>query len=228
MPNESEPIPSRRDLLSLIGTVAGSAAMYQAMTSLGLRDQSRPTRARQARRRSQGRLGPDPRRRPRRHDGRLRAAQGRLQGAGAGVSTTGRAGATGRCAAATRYTELGGVDADMRVRRGPLHQSRARGAFRITTTPCSITASGSASRSSPSSRSTTTPTCIRPRRSAASRSAYRDIQADFHGHVVGAAGQGHAAGQARRRCVAKEDKEMLLEALRAWGALDANYAYTTD
>ena len=26
---------SRRDLLSLIGTVAGSAAMYQAMTSLG-------------------------------------------------------------------------------------------------------------------------------------------------------------------------------------------------
>ncbi len=27
---------SRRDLLSLIGTVAGGAAMYQAMTSLGL------------------------------------------------------------------------------------------------------------------------------------------------------------------------------------------------
>ena len=26
---------SRRDLLSLIGTVAGSAAMYHAMTSLG-------------------------------------------------------------------------------------------------------------------------------------------------------------------------------------------------
>jgi monoamine oxidase len=27
--------PTRRDLLALIGTVAGSAAMYHAMTSLG-------------------------------------------------------------------------------------------------------------------------------------------------------------------------------------------------
>ena len=34
MPNESETV-SRRDLLSLVGAVAGSAAMYQAMTSLG-------------------------------------------------------------------------------------------------------------------------------------------------------------------------------------------------
>src|ERR1700758_162690 len=38
----SEPIAavSRRDLLSLIGTVAGSAAMYQAMTSLGFAAES--------------------------------------------------------------------------------------------------------------------------------------------------------------------------------------------
>src|SRR6195952_4356297 len=35
MQNQSETGLSRRDLLSLIGTVAGSAAMYQAMTSLG-------------------------------------------------------------------------------------------------------------------------------------------------------------------------------------------------
>ena len=34
MPNQSETV-SRRDLLSLVGSVAGSAAMYQAMTSLG-------------------------------------------------------------------------------------------------------------------------------------------------------------------------------------------------
>ncbi len=31
---------SRRDLLKLIGTVAGSAAMYQAMTSLGVAAES--------------------------------------------------------------------------------------------------------------------------------------------------------------------------------------------
>ena len=33
VPTES---PTRRDLLTLIGTVAGGAAVYQAMTSLGL------------------------------------------------------------------------------------------------------------------------------------------------------------------------------------------------
>src|SRR5438874_9416615 len=40
MPNESETIPSRRDLLSLVGSVAGSAAMYQAMASLGFASES--------------------------------------------------------------------------------------------------------------------------------------------------------------------------------------------
>ena len=40
MPNESETVPSRRDLLSLVGSVAGSAAMYQAMTSLGFASES--------------------------------------------------------------------------------------------------------------------------------------------------------------------------------------------
>src|SRR3954469_22722171 len=40
MPNESETIPSRRDLLSLVGSVAGSAAMYHAMTSMGFASES--------------------------------------------------------------------------------------------------------------------------------------------------------------------------------------------
>ena len=40
MPNGSETIPSRRDLLSLVGSVAGSAAMYHAMTSLGFASES--------------------------------------------------------------------------------------------------------------------------------------------------------------------------------------------
>src|SRR5262245_16505127 len=39
---QSEPVTvRRRDLLALIGTVAGSAAMYHAMTSLGLASESR-------------------------------------------------------------------------------------------------------------------------------------------------------------------------------------------
>src|SRR3954453_5035001 len=40
MHSEASGAPSRRDLLVLIGTVAGSAAMYEAMTALGLASES--------------------------------------------------------------------------------------------------------------------------------------------------------------------------------------------
>ena len=40
MHSESASAPSRRDLLSLIGAVAGSAAMYHAMTALGFASES--------------------------------------------------------------------------------------------------------------------------------------------------------------------------------------------
>src|ERR1700709_1121137 len=40
MQSESASAPSRRDLLSLIGAVAGSAAMYPAMTALGFASES--------------------------------------------------------------------------------------------------------------------------------------------------------------------------------------------
>src|SRR3954470_4225042 len=40
MQNEGDTGLSRRDLLSLIGSVAGSAAMYHAMTSLGFASES--------------------------------------------------------------------------------------------------------------------------------------------------------------------------------------------
>jgi monoamine oxidase len=40
MRNSSETAFSRRDLLSLIGAVTGSAAMYHAMTSLGFASNS--------------------------------------------------------------------------------------------------------------------------------------------------------------------------------------------
>src|ERR1700761_5727683 len=40
MQSDSETV-TRRDLLALVGTVAGGAAMYQAMTSLGFASESR-------------------------------------------------------------------------------------------------------------------------------------------------------------------------------------------
>ena len=53
---------------------------------------------------------------------------------------------------------------------------------------------------------------------------YREVQADFHGHVaelLAKATHQNALDQA----VTKQDQEILLEALRAWGALDANMQY---
>src|SRR5262245_31507471 len=51
----------RRDLLALIGTSAGGAAMYAAMSSLGFAAESPLFRSDQARRRSQGGDRPHPR-----------------------------------------------------------------------------------------------------------------------------------------------------------------------
>ncbi len=57
----------------------------------------------------------------------------------------------------------------------------------------------------------------RPRR-------YREVQADFNGHVaelLSKCVQQHALDQA----VTREDREVLLEAMREWGALDGSYEY---
>ncbi len=57
----------------------------------------------------------------------------------------------------------------------------------------------------------------RPRR-------YREIQADFHGHVAELLGKSVNQG-ALDQAVTREDREILMAALRDWGALDAEYRY---
>ncbi len=53
---------------------------------------------------------------------------------------------------------------------------------------------------------------------------YREVQADFQGHVAELLAK--AANQSQLdQAVSREDKEILLEAMRDWGALDANYEY---
>ena len=54
----------------------------------------------------------------------------------------------------------------------------------------------------------------------------RDIKIDFQGHVSELLAKVTQKGKLED-LVAKEDQEMLLEALRSWGALDKDYAYTT-
>jgi monoamine oxidase len=53
---------------------------------------------------------------------------------------------------------------------------------------------------------------------------YREVQADFHGHVGELLAKSAKAGQLNQS-VTKEDAEILMEALKSWGALDDNYRY---
>ena len=52
----------------------------------------------------------------------------------------------------------------------------------------------------------------------------REVQADFRGHVADLLAKATNAGRLDD-AVTAQDKAVLLEALRDWGALDANYAY---
>jgi monoamine oxidase len=53
---------------------------------------------------------------------------------------------------------------------------------------------------------------------------YREIQADFHGHVAELLAK-TTRQSALDDAVTKEDQQILLQALRAWGALDGDYKY---
>ena len=53
---------------------------------------------------------------------------------------------------------------------------------------------------------------------------YREVQADFNGHVAELLAKAANKGQLDDP-VSREDKEILLEAMRDWGALDQNYEY---
>ena len=53
---------------------------------------------------------------------------------------------------------------------------------------------------------------------------FREVQADFHGHVAELLAKSTAQGKLDE-AVSREDTQRLLEALKSWGALDASYAY---
>ena len=53
---------------------------------------------------------------------------------------------------------------------------------------------------------------------------FRDVQAEFHGHVAELLAKSTAQGKLDE-AVSREDAQRLLEALKSWGALDASYAY---
>ena len=213
---------NRRDLLTLIGTAGGSAAMYMAMSGLGLAQ-------------------PSPYKGPIRLDGDPRGASVLILGAGlAGMVAAlelRQAGykvqvleynprAGGRnwsIRGGDRFTELGGFAQDcgfadgLYINPGPwripyhhhglLDYCRRLGVALEPFIQVNHNAYLHGAKAFDG----------KPQR-------LRTVQADFHGHVAEllakAAGQGGLDD-----AVVKEDQERLLEALRDWGALDRNYAY---
>ena len=227
-PTTSKPNASkirRRDLLALIGTAAGSAVMYRAMESLSLAAESTYT--------GPIKLGGDP-----------KGASVLILGAGlAGMAAalelrkagyrvqvleySGRAG--GRCwtlRGGDTYTELGGAtqrcefDQGLYLNPGPWRIPYHHHAlldyckrFNVALEPFiqvntnawvhSATAFGG-----------------KPQR-------YRQVQADFTGYVC----ELLAKATSQRKLdelVSREDQEILLQALRGWGALDQNYVYNAN
>jgi monoamine oxidase len=213
---------SRRDLIALIGTVGGAATMYQAMTALGHAAESSY-------------------RGPVKLDGDVKGTSVLVLGAGlAGLVAAyelKKAGykvqvleyndrVGGRCwslRGGDSYTELGGFTQRVEFDKGlyfnggpwriPFHH---RGLldyckrFGVALEPFVHVNNNAYLHATDALGG-------KPQR-------YRHVEADFQGYV------GELLAKAINKSaldqeVTREDKEKLLEALRAWGALDRNYAY---
>jgi monoamine oxidase len=213
---------SRRDLLRLIGVSAGGAAMYHAMSTLGIAD-------------------PSPYTGPVDLQGAPPGASILILGAGmAGMSAAyelrnagykvqvleynGRAGGRNwSLRGGDHYTELGGAtqqvefDKDLYINPGPwripyhhygmMHYAKRLGVplepfFQVNYNAYlhSTRAFGG-----------------KPQR-------YREIKADYQGHVAELLAKA-TRQNALDASVSKEDQEKLLESLREWGALDKNFTY---
>ena len=214
---------SRRQLLRMIGATAGSAAMYQAMSSLGLAAESTY-------------------RGPIDLQGAPRGASILILGAGmAGLTAAYElrnagykvqlleynarpGGRNWTLRGGDRYTEMGGhtqqceFDKDLYINPGPwripyhhhgmMHYTKLLG---VPLEPFFQVNYNAYLHSSQAFGG-------KPQR-------FREVKADYQGHIA------ELLAKATRQnsldaAVTKEDQEMLLESLREWGALDSNYAYT--
>ncbi|SEQ41660.1 monoamine oxidase [Solimonas aquatica] len=213
---------SRRELLMMIGSVAGSAVSYRAMASLGLTTESK----------YQG---------PIRLEGDVKGATVLILGAGiAGMVAAlelrkagyqvqvleynNRAGGRNwTLRGGDSYTELGGFtqkcefDKGLYLNPGPwripyhhrgiLDYCKRLGVALEPFVQVNYNALVHSSKAFGGA----------PRR-------YREVQADFNGHVAELLSKEVAQKKFDKK-VTKEDREMLLEALKEWGALDKKGAY---
>jgi monoamine oxidase len=223
MKNDAPPGFNRRDLLSIIGVAAGSGAAYQAMTSLGLAAES-------------------PYKGPVKLEGAPKGASVLILGAGVAGMTAAyelrQAGYTVKILefnnrpggrnwtlhGGDTYTELGGetqtcgFDKGLYLNPGPwripyhhhgvLDYCRRFGVQLEPFTQLNHNAYLQSPRAFDG----------RPQR-------IRDVKFDFQGHVAELLAKTTSQGKLDAQ-VTKEDQEILLTALRSWGTLDKDYAYT--
>ena len=213
---------SRRDLLTLIGMTAGSAAMYQAMTSLGLAVESG----------YKGRI---------KLEGDPKGASVLILGAGlAGMVAAlelrqagykvqileynSRAGGRNwTLRGGDTYTELGGAtqkcefDEGLYINPGPWRIPYHHNGLIDYCKRLGVRLEAFQQLNHNAFLHSTEAFGGKPQR-------VRDIKIDFQGHVAELLAKVTQKGKLEGDVV-KEDQEMLLEALRSWGALDKDYAY---
>src|SRR6476659_7489175 len=213
---------SRRELLSLIGAVSGSAAMYHAMTSLGFASDS-------------GYKGPI------KLDGDPKGASVLILGAGLAGMTAALelrkagykvqilefnnrpGGRNWTLRGGDSFTELGGFRQTCEFEQGlyinpgpwriPYHHRAILDYCRrlgVTLEPLIQINHNALLHATKAFRGV-------PQR-------IRDIKTDFQGQISELLAKAAQQGKLDE-AVSKEDREILMQALKSWGALDGNYAY---
>jgi monoamine oxidase len=222
MPNESETVVSRRDLLSLVGSVAGSTAMYQAMTSLGFASETNYNG-------------------PIKLSGDTKGASVLVLGAGlAGMTATLELRAAGykvqvlefnsrpggrnwTLRGGDSFTELGGLtqtcgfEDGLYINPGPWRIPYHHRALLDYCKRLGVALEPFVQLNHNALLHASTAFGGKPQR-------IREIKADFQGHVSELLAKVTQQGKLDE-AVSVQDKEMLLQALQSWGALDKNYAY---
>jgi len=218
-------VTSRRDLLSLIGAMAGSAAMYHAMTSLGFAAES-------------------PYKGPIRLDGDPRGASVLVLGAGlAGMTAAlelrkagykvevlefnGRAGGRNwTLRGGDSFTELGGLkqtcefESGLYINPGPWRIPYHHRALLDYCKRLNVALEPFIQLNHNAFLHASAAFGGAPQR-------IRSVKADFQGQIAELLAK--AAMQSRLdEAVSKEDQELLLQALRSWGALDRDYSYNAN
>ncbi|WP_420963162.1 NAD(P)/FAD-dependent oxidoreductase [Brucella sp. IR073] len=212
----------RRDLLSLIGVAAGSAAMYQAMTSLGFASESG----------YKGRV---------KLEGDPKGATVLILGAGLAGMTAAlelrqagykvrileynqrSGGRNWTLRGGDSYTELGGAtqkcgfDDGLYINPGPWRIPYQHSGLLDYCKRLGV-------KLEPFQQANHNAYLHSSKAFGGKPQRVREIQGDFQGHISELLAKAAQKGKLND-AVATEDQEMLLEALKSWGMLDNNYAY---